>query len=141
LKLLGRSDHNHKVAVIPVDPSSPISRGSILGDKTRMEILSNTDRAYIRASPTRGILGGVAEKTNDVLFLCTSAGYDICIVESVGLGQSEVEIDQVVDLLLLVIPPGGGDDLQASKKGIVEAADMILVNKADGDLLPLARSK
>jgi len=159
LKLLARK---HRLAVIPVDPSSHITGGSIMGDKTRMEALSKSEDAYIRASPTRGILGGVAEHTSDVLYLCSAAGYNSCsrnskhyihfalssyrdhislgIVESVGLGQSEVEIDQVVDMLLLVVPPGGGDDLQASKKGIVEAADIILVNKADGDLLPLARS-
>ncbi len=148
LKVVDESKHgdkndehasDHKVAVISIDPSSPVSGGSILGDKTRMELLSRTPKAYIRTSPTRGVLGGIAEKTNDVLFLCASAGYDVCIVESVGVGQSEVEIDEVVDILLLVIPPGGGDDLQASKKGIMEAADLILVNKADGALLTLAK--
>ena len=131
---------SHKVAVISVDPSSPVSGGSILGDKTRMKLLGRSPNAYIRASPTRGVLGGIAERTNDVLFLCASAGYDICIVESVGVGQSEVEIDEVVDMLLLVIPPGGGDDLQASKKGIIEAVDLILVNKADGTLMPMAKT-
>lgn len=129
----------HRVAVIPVDPSSHISGGSILGDKTRMEILSRHDHAYVRASPTSGVLGGIAEHTNDVITLCESAGYDVVIVESVGLGQSEVDIDQAVDMLCVLIPPGGGDGLQASKKGIMEAADLLLVNKADGTLLTQAK--
>ena len=127
------------VAVIAVDPSSHVTGGSIMGDKTRMEELSNHEKAYVRASPTRGVLGGIAEHTADVVYLCESAGYDVIIVESVGLGQSEVEIDQAVDILLLIIPPGGGDDLQASKKGIMEAADMVIVNKADGPLLTAAK--
>lgn len=125
----------HKVAVIPVDPSSHISGGSILGDKTRMGELSRSMDAYIRAAPTRGVLGGIAEHTSDVILLCEAAGFDTVIVESVGLGQSEVDIDAAVDMLILIVPPGGGDSLQASKKGIMEAADLILVNKADGDLL------
>jgi LAO/AO transport system kinase len=108
---------NHKVAVIPVDPSSHISGGSILGDKTRMEQLSKSMDAYIRASPTRGVLGGIAEHTSDVISLCEFTGFNIVIVESVGLGQSEVDIDSAVDLLLLLVPPGGGDSLQAAKKG------------------------
>ena len=125
---------NHRVAVIPVDPSSHISGGSILGDKTRMEELSKSPHAYVRASPTRGVLGGIAEHTADVITLCECAGYDVVIVESVGLGQSEVDIDHAVDLLLMIVPPGGGDGLQAQKKGIMEAADMIAINKADGSL-------
>ena len=132
-------NHGHRVAVIPVDPSSHISGGSILGDKTRMESLSINPDAYVRASPTRGVLGGIAEHTCDVISLCESAGYDVVIVESVGLGQSEVDIDTDVDMLLMVVPPGGGDGLQASKKGIMEAADMVAVNKADGDLLAQAK--
>lgn len=132
-------DPNNKVAVIPVDPSSHISGGSILGDKTRMEELSRTLRAYIRASPTRGVLGGIAEHTADVISLCEHASFNIVIVESVGLGQSEVDIDGAVDMLLLVVPPTAGDSLQASKKGIMEAADLIIVNKADGELMSSAK--
>jgi LAO/AO transport system kinase len=131
--------NSHKVAVIPVDPSSHISGGSILGDKTRMEQLSRSMSAYIRATPTRGVLGGIAEHTSDVINLCESAGFDRVIVESVGLGQSEVEIDQAVDMLLLLVPPGGGDALQATKKGIMEVADLVVVNKADGDLFTSAK--
>lgn len=130
---------NHRVAVIPVDPSSHISGGSILGDKTRMDVLSRSKDAYVRASPTSGVLGGIAEHTNDVISLCEAANFDVVIVESVGLGQSEVDIDQAVDMLLVMVPPGGGDGLQASKKGIIEAADLILINKADGTLLAQAK--
>ena len=130
---------NHRVAVIPVDPSSHLSGGSILGDKTRMDQLTRSENAYIRASPTRGVLGGIAEATADVISLCEYAHYDVVIVESVGLGQSEIELDQAVDIFLLIVSPGGGDDLQASKKGIMEACDIIIVNKADGDLLTTAK--
>lgn len=132
-------NNGNKVAVIPVDPSSHINGGSILGDKTRMEQLSRSDKAYVRASPTRGVLGGIAEHTSDVISLCESAGYNVVIVESVGLGQSEVDIDSAVDMLILLVPPGGGDSLQASKKGIMEAADLVIVNKADGSLLDSAK--
>lgn len=131
---------SHRVAVVPVDPSSHVSGGSILGDKTRMDMLSREDNAYIRASPTSGVLGGIAEHTSDVITLCEAASYDTVIIESVGIGQSEVDIDRAVDMLILIIPPGGGDGLQASKKGIMEAADLVLVNKADGNLLAAARS-
>jgi LAO/AO transport system kinase len=130
---------SHRVAVIPVDPSSHISGGSILGDKTRMDVLSRSKDAYVRASPTSGVLGGIAEHTNDVISLCEAANFDVIIVESVGLGQSEVDIDQAVDMLLVLVPPGGGDGLQASKKGIMEAADLVLINKADGTLLSQAK--
>eukprot|EP00605_Chrysophyceae_sp_TOSAG23-4_P003011 GSChrysophyteH1.ASY1.ANO1.3316.1 assembled CDS len=136
MRLIGRG---HRVAVIPVDPSSHISGGSILGDKTRMEELSKSPKAYVRASPTRGVLGGIAEHTADVISLCECAGYDVIIVESVGLGQSEVDIDHAVDLLMMIVPPGGGDGLQASKKGIMEATDIIAVNKADGTLATQAK--
>jgi LAO/AO transport system kinase len=129
----------HRVAVVPVDPSSPRSGGSILGDKTRMEELSKSPSAYVRPSPTRGILGGIAEHTVDVVELCEYAGYDIVIVESVGLGQSEVELDEAVDMFVLLVSPGGGDDLQASKKGVMEAVDLLVISKADGDLLATAR--
>lgn len=132
-------EKNHRVAVIPVDPSSHISGGSILGDKTRMELLSRSMNAYVRASPTSGVLGGIAEHTSDVISLCEGANFDVIIVESVGLGQSEVEIDNAVDMLLVIVPPGGGDSLQASKKGIMEAADLVIVNKADGMLLQQAK--
>lgn len=142
LKFLAMPRHptvNNRVAVIPVDPSSHISGGSILGDKTRMELLSRSMDAYIRASPTRGVLGGIAEHTADVISLCEYANFNIVIVESVGLGQSEVDIDSAVDMLILIVPPGSGDGLQASKKGIMEAADLVLVNKADGELLSAAK--
>ena len=129
----------HRVAVIPIDPSSPISGGSILGDKTRMTELSRSQNAYVRASPTRCMLGGIAEHTSDVVLLCESAAYDTVIVESVGLGQSETELDQAVDIFILVIPPGAGDDLQASKKGVMEVSDLVVVNKADGEQLQLAK--
>lgn len=129
----------HRVAVIPVDPSSHITGGSILGDKTRMEHLGRSDDAYVRASPTRGVLGGIAEHTSEVIYLCEAAGFNVVFVESVGLGQSEVDIDIAVDLLLVLVPPGGGDSLQASKKGIMEAADLVIINKADGHLLVPAK--
>lgn len=132
-------DLGHRVAVIPIDPSSQVSGGSILGDKTRMTELSKSENAYVRASPTRCALGGIAEHTSDVVTVCESTGYDTIIVESVGLGQSEIELDQAVDIFVLLIPPGAGDDLQASKKGVMEFADLVAVNKADGDLLALAR--
>lgn len=132
-------EKKHRVAVIPVDPSSHISGGSILGDKTRMELLTRESNSYIRASPTRGVLGGIAEHTVDVITLCEAANFDTIIIESVGLGQSEVDIDRAVDMLLVIVPPGGGDGLQASKKGIMEAADLVIVNKADGNLLDAAK--
>ena len=130
----------HKVAVIPIDPSSSVSGGSILGDKTRMDHLSKSSSAFVRASPTRCVLGGIAEHTSDVVSLCESGGYDTVIVESVGLGQSEIELDQAVDIFILLLPPGAGDELQASKKGVMEFADLVVVNKADGDLLQLAKA-
>jgi len=119
---------SHRVAVIPVDPSSHISGGSILGDKTRMENLTKSMNAYVRASPTKGVLGGIAEHTSDVITACEAGSFNVVIVESVGLGQSEVEIDNAVDMLLVIVPPGGGDSLQATKKGIMEAAGTLLAN-------------
>ncbi|GMF26595.1 unnamed protein product [Phytophthora fragariaefolia] len=116
------------------DPSSSRSGGSILGDKTRMEKLSNDPNAFVRPSPSRGTLGGVAQHTNDIVLLCEAGGYDIIIVESVGLGQSEIVIDDTVDMVMLLVPPAGGDELQGQKKGIVEIADIVVVNKADGEL-------
>jgi LAO/AO transport system kinase len=125
--------------VVAVDPSSTRTGGSILGDKTRMQELSTRPEAFVRPSPTRGKLGGVAEHTNDVILLCEAAGFDVILVETVGLGQSEVVVDEAVDMLLLVTPPGGGDELQGIKKGIMEVMDVVVVNKADGDLLGPAR--
>lgn len=129
-----------KLAVVCIDPSSSLTGGSILGDKTRMTELSRHERAFVRPSPSRGTLGGIASYTNDAVTLCQAAGYDLVLVETVGLGQSEVEICEGVDMLLLLVPPGGGDELQGVKKGIVELASMLIVNKADGDLLPAART-
>ena len=129
----------HSVAVLAIDPSSSVTGGSILGDKTRMQRLSAHPRAYVRPSPTGGALGGVAEHTNDVALLCESAGFDVTLVETVGLGQSEVLVDTCVDMLVLVLPPAGGDELQGIKKGIMEMADLVVVNKADGDLAAQAR--
>ena len=130
----------NKLAVVCIDPSSTITGGSILGDKTRMTDLSRHENAFVRPSPSKGVLGGVSNYTNDVVNLCQAAGYDLTLVESVGIGQSEVDISQGVDMLILMVAPGGGDGLQGVKKGIVEVADMLVVNKADGNLLPAARS-
>jgi LAO/AO transport system kinase len=130
----------NKLAVVCIDPSSTITGGSILGDKTRMTDLSRHENAYVRPSPSKGVLGGVSNYTNDVVNLCQAAGYDLILVESVGIGQSEVDISQGVEMLILMVAPGGGDGLQGVKKGIVEVADMLVVNKADGNLLPAAQS-
>ncbi|KXJ17418.1 methylmalonic aciduria type A homolog, mitochondrial [Exaiptasia diaphana] len=125
----------HKVAVLAVDPSSSRTGGSLLGDKTRMTELSRDPNAYIRPSPTSGTLGGVTRSTNEAIVLCEAAGYDVIIVETVGVGQSEYAVAHMVDMFVLIIPPAGGDELQGIKKGIVEMADLVLVNKADGELL------
>jgi len=127
-----------KVAVLAVDPSSPRSGGSLLGDKTRMESLSRDDRAFIRPTPTGGSLGGVARRTRDAILLCEAAGFDAILVETVGVGQSEFAVADMVDMFLLLLVPGGGDELQGLKKGIVEIADAVVVNKADGDLAAAA---
>ncbi|KAM9979524.1 hypothetical protein ACTFIY_008765 [Dictyostelium cf. discoideum] len=129
----------HRVAVLAIDPSSVRSGGSILGDKTRMTELAVDENAYVRPSATRGSLGGITKGTSDTIILCESAGYDIVIVETVGVGQSEVSIDDMVDCFVLLVPPANGDELQGLKKGIVESADIVVVNKADGELLPKAR--
>lgn len=121
-----------KVAVLAVDPSSPITGGSILGDKTRMEILSQQENAFIRPSPSGGTLGGVAQKTRESMLLCEAAGYDVILVETVGVGQSEYEVASMVDFFLVLMLPNAGDELQGIKKGILELADAIVVNKADG---------
>ncbi|MGA0734561.1 MAG: methylmalonyl Co-A mutase-associated GTPase MeaB, partial [Steroidobacteraceae bacterium] len=126
-------DRGHKVAVLAVDPSSGVSGGSILGDKTRMERLSVHDRAYIRPSPSSGTLGGVAEKTREAMLVCEAAGYDVVIVETVGVGQSETTVAGMTDMFVLLQLPNAGDDLQAMKKGIMEMADLIVINKADLD--------
>ena len=123
----------HKVAVLAVDPSSGVSGGSILGDKTRMERLSVQENAYIRPSPSSGTLGGVAEKTRESMLVCEAAGYDVMIVETVGVGQSETTVAGMTDMFVLLQLPNAGDDLQAMKKGIMELADLIVINKADLD--------
>ena len=128
----------HKVAVLAVDPSSPRSGGSLLGDKTRMETLSRDPNAFIRPTPTGGSLGGVARRTRDAILLCEAAGFDRILVETVGVGQSEIAVADMVDMFLLLLVPGGGDELQGLKKGIVEIADAVIVNKADGDLADAA---
>ena len=128
-----------KVAVLVIDPSSTRTGGSILGDKTRMQELSMHEDAYIRPSPSGGVLGGVARKTREAMLLCEAAGFDVIIVESVGVGQSEAELAELVDCLCLLLVPGAGDELQGIKRGIVEMADLIVVNKADGDRIPLAK--
>ena len=118
-----------------MDPSSARTGGSILGDKTRMVELSRSDAAYVRPSPTRGTLGGVTRRTTEAILLCESAGYDPILVETVGVGQSETAVEDMVDAFLLLVSPAGGDDLQGIKKGVVELADIIAVNKADGALV------
>lgn len=125
--------HGHKVAVLAVDPSSQRTGGSILGDKTRMERLSVDRSAFIRPSPTSGTLGGVTRKTRETMLLCEAAGFDIIIVETVGIGQSETAVAEMVDFFLVLMLMGAGDELQGIKKGVLEIADMIAVNKADGD--------
>ena len=126
-------DQGRKVAVLAVDPSSPISRGSVLGDKTRMEHLSRHPNAFIRPSPSAGRLGGVARKSRETLLLCEAAGYDTILVETVGVGQGETTVRSMVDFFLVLVITGAGDELQGIKKGVIELADAILVNKADGD--------
>jgi LAO/AO transport system kinase len=126
-------DKGHRVAVLTVDPSSTVSGGSILGDKTRMERLSVAPQAYIRPSPSSGTLGGVAEKTREAMLVCEAAGYDIVIVETVGVGQSEIAVAHMTDMFVLMQLPNAGDDLQAIKKGVMELADLVVINKADID--------
>ncbi len=126
-------EQGHKVAVLAIDPSSTRSKGSILGDKTRMEQLSRAKDSFIRPSPSGGALGGVTRKTRESILLCEAAGFDVIIIETVGVGQSEVTVRSMVDFFLVVQIAGAGDELQGIKKGIIEIADMIVVNKADGD--------
>lgn len=126
-------DKGHKIAVLAVDPTSRRTGGSILGDKTRMQRLSQSRAAFIRPSPTSGTLGGVARRTRETMALVEAAGFDVVIVETVGVGQSETAVAEMVDFFLVLLLPGGGDDLQGIKKGVVELADMIAINKSDGD--------
>lgn len=131
-------EQGHKVAVLAVDPSSPATGGSILGDKTRMETLSSKEEAFIRPSPTSGTLGGVAKRTRESMLLCEAAGYDIILVETVGVGQSEFEVASMVDCFMVLMLPGAGDSLQGIKRGIMEITDVLVINKADGDQEKLA---
>ncbi|XP_042726446.1 methylmalonic aciduria type A protein, mitochondrial [Lagopus leucura] len=133
------TERGHKVSVLAVDPSSSTSGGSLLGDKTRMTELSRDMNAYIRPSPTRGTLGGVTRTTNEAILLCEGGGYDVVLVETVGVGQSEFAVADMVDMFILLLPPAGGDELQGIKRGIIEMADLVAVNKADGDLIVPAR--
>jgi LAO/AO transport system kinase len=127
-----------KVAVLAIDPSSTLTKGSILGDKTRMELLSREKNAYIRPSPSAGTLGGVARKTRETILACEAAGFDVVLIETIGVGQSEITVRSMVDFFLLILIPGSGDELQGIKKGVVEISDMIAINKADGDNIPFA---
>jgi LAO/AO transport system kinase len=138
LDLIGRG---HRVAVLTIDPSSTVSGGSILGDKTRMEKLSVHERAFIRPSPSSGTLGGVAEKTREAMLVCEAAGYDIVIVETVGVGQSETAVAGMTDMFVLMQLPNAGDDLQAIKKGVMELADLVVINKADLDADAATRAR
>ncbi|MEO1021593.1 MAG: methylmalonyl Co-A mutase-associated GTPase MeaB [Bacteroidota bacterium] len=128
----------HRVAVLAVDPSSPTTGGSILGDKTRMETLSSREEAFIRPSPTSGTLGGVAKRTRETMLLCEAGGYDVILVETVGVGQSEFEVSSMVDCFMMLMLPGAGDGLQGIKRGIMEITDVMVINKADGDQEKLA---
>ncbi len=127
------------VAVLAVDPSSTVSRGSLLGDKTRMESLAQSPRAFVRPQPSAGALGGTAPATRDALLLCEAAGFDVVVVETVGVGQSEAAVRDVVDTFVLLVAPAGGDELQGVKRGVLELVDVIVVNKADGDFEEAAR--
>jgi LAO/AO transport system kinase len=131
-------EKGHKVAVLAVDPSSPSTGGSILGDKTRMETLASRKEAFIRPSPTSGTLGGVAKRTRESMLLCEAAGYDVILVETVGVGQSEFEVASMVDCFTVLMLPGAGDSLQGIKRGILEITDVLVINKADGDQEKLA---
>src|SRR5574344_1161749 len=132
-------DAGHRVAVLSIDPTSSVTRGSILGDKTRMGTLSRRTEAFIRPSPAGGTLGGVARKSRETMLMCEAAGYDIILIETVGVGQSETTVRSMVDFFMLVVLTGAGDELQGIKKGIMELADAIVVNKADGDNLLKAK--
>ncbi len=131
-------DAGHRVAVLAVDPSSAVGGGSILGDKTRMERLARRGEAFIRPSPAGQTLGGVARRTREAMLLCEAAGFDVVVVETVGVGQSETAVAEMTDMFVLLLSPGGGDELQGIKRGIVELADLMVVNKADGELAAAA---
>jgi LAO/AO transport system kinase len=133
------TDKDHRLAVLTIDPTSPVSKGSILGDKTRMAGLSVNEKAYIRPSPSGTWLGGVARMTRETMILCEAAGFDTIFVETVGVGQSEFAVRSMTDFFILLLLPGAGDELQGIKRGIVEMADLVVINKADDDRLPLAR--
>ena len=133
------ADQSHRLAVLAVDPSSARTGGSILADKTRMTELARRPDVYIRPSPGGAHLGGVARRTREALLLCEAAGFDVVVVETIGVGQSEVAVADLVDLFCLLVAPGGGDDLQGIKRGIMELADLLIVNKCDGDLAAAAR--
>ncbi len=134
------TEQGRRVAVLAIDPSSSLSGGSILGDKTRMERLSRDDKAFIRPTPTSGILGGVAGKTREAMLLCEAAGYDVVMVETVGAGQSEATLRSLVDFFMLMLITGAGDDLQGIKKGVIELADALVISKADGDNIAAAKA-
>lgn len=131
-------DAGHRLAVLAVDPSSPVTGGSILGDKTRMEALARREETFIRPSPSGGSLGGVAHRTRESMLVCEAGGFDVVIVETVGIGQSEVTVAGMVDFFLVLLQPGSGDELQGIKKGVLELADGLAVNKADGALAEAA---
>jgi LAO/AO transport system kinase len=132
-------EQGKKVAVLAVDPSSDLGKGSIMGDKTRMVNLSTSKDAFIRPSPTSGNLGGVARKTRESIFLCEAAGFDVVLIETVGVGQSETAVHSMTDFFILIVLTGAGDELQGIKRGIMELADLVLINKADGENLPKAK--
>ena len=134
----GGSEPGQKVAVLAIDPSSQISGGSILGDKTRMQSLASSEMAFIRPSPSRGSLGGVAQRTREAMLLCEAAGYNYILVETVGVGQSETAVHEMVDFFLLITLTGAGDELQGMKRGVMEQADLVAINKADGANLAAA---
>lgn len=131
-------EKGYRVAVLAVDPSSPLTGGSILGDKTRMEGLAQSESAFVRPSPSGGSLGGVAHRTREVMLLSEAAGYDVVLIETVGIGQSEVTVSSMVDFFLVLLLPAGGDQLQGIKRGVMELADLLVVNKADGNTQKLA---
>ena len=133
-------DAGHRVAVLAIDPSSTLSGGSILGDKSRMERLSQTEAAFIRPSPSATTLGGVAQRTRETMLLCEAAGFDVILIETVGVGQSEIAVREMVDTFVVLLLPGAGDELQGIKKGILEVGDVLAVNKADGSRVNLARA-
>ncbi|XP_077462310.1 methylmalonic aciduria type A protein, mitochondrial [Stigmatopora argus] len=141
IEVMGKmlTGRGHKVSVLAVDPSSCTTGGSLMGDKTRMTELSRDMNAFIRPSPTSGTLGGVTRTTNEAVVLCEGAGYDVVLVETVGVGQSEFAVADMVDMFVLLIPPAGGDELQGIKRGIIERADLVVVTKSDGDLVVPAR--